>query len=68
MNLNNDEKLMLGMIMDEAETKVRREREVCLRSGDSESQHGTINALTRKLEFIEKMQLYSMQMEGVVVA
>lgn len=64
MTLSNDEKLILAMIMDEAEIKTRKEREVYLRSADHESQLGTIKSLTRRLEFIERMQIYSMQMEA----
>lgn len=62
MNLSNDEKLMLTMILDQAELATRKEREVYLRSADSDAQAGVIKGLTTKLQFIEKLQSHCMQM------
>lgn len=68
MNLTNDEKLWLAMILDRAEIEVRMEREGYLRSADLESQLGKVKGLTDKLQFIQKLQDYCMQrkVEGVV--
>lgn len=68
MNLTNDEKLWLAMILDRAEIEVRTEREGYLRSADLESQLGKVKGLTDKLQFIQKLQDYCMQrkVEGVV--
>lgn len=68
LRLSNEEKLVLAMILDKAETEATTERESYLRSGDAESQFGTINGLTNRLKFINKMQAYCMRMEGVAIS
>lgn len=64
MNLTNDEKLWLAMILDRAESEVRKEREGYLRSADLEAQLGKIKGLTARLQFINKLQMYCMEGEG----
>lgn len=61
MNLSDDDKLLLSIILEESRRTTVHEREQYLRSVDMESQIGTIAAMTRRLMLIDEITAYCNQ-------